>query len=36
LIDGIPFTHRYGDGAEVCVMRGIRALRGEGEQSTRS
>lgn len=36
LVDGIPFTHRYGDGAELCVMRGIRALRGEGEQGTRS
>lgn len=29
LIDGIPFTHRYGDGAEVCVMKGIQAIKGE-------
>jgi hypothetical protein len=28
LIDGIPFTHRYGDGAEVCVMKGIQAITG--------
>ena len=28
LIDGIPFTHRYGDGAEVCVMKGIQAMNG--------
>ena len=28
-IDGIPFTHRYGDGAEVCVMKGMRALYGK-------
>jgi hypothetical protein len=28
-IDGIPFTHRYGDGAEICVMKGMRALYGE-------
>lgn len=27
LIDGIPFTHRYGDGAEVCVMKGIKAMK---------
>jgi hypothetical protein len=26
--DGIPFTHRYGDGAEVCVMKSIQALKG--------
>jgi hypothetical protein len=28
LIDGIPFTHRYSDGAEICVMKGIQAMRG--------
>lgn len=28
VIDGIPFTHRYGDGAMVCVKRGIEALNG--------
>ena len=28
LVDGIPFTHRYGDGAEVCVMKGIQAMKG--------
>ena len=27
LIDGSPFTHRYGDGAEVCVMKGIQAMQ---------
>lgn len=27
MIDGIPFTHRYGDGAEICVMRGLRVLK---------
>jgi len=27
-IDGIPFTHRYGDGAEICVMKGMQALYG--------
>jgi hypothetical protein len=25
LIDGVPFTHRYGDGAEVCVARALEA-----------
>jgi hypothetical protein len=28
-IDGIPFTHRYGDGAEICVAKGMRALYGQ-------
>jgi hypothetical protein len=28
--DGIPFQHAYIDGAEICVMRGIKALRGDG------
>lgn len=28
LIDGIAFTHRYGDGAEICVMKGIQAMQG--------
>lgn len=27
LIDGIPFKHRYGDGAEICVLRGLRVLK---------
>lgn len=27
-IDGIPFKHRYGDGAEICVMKAIAALNG--------
>lgn len=31
-IDGVPFKHRYGDGAEVCVAKGIRALRGNGQR----
>jgi len=25
---GVPFQHRYGDGAEVCVMKAIKALKG--------
>jgi hypothetical protein len=28
-IDGIPFEHRYGDGAEICVMKAMRALYGK-------
>ena len=28
-IDGIPFKHRYGDGAEICVMKGMEALYGK-------
>lgn len=28
-IDGIPFKHRYGDGAEICVMKGMQALYGK-------
>jgi hypothetical protein len=28
-IDGIPFMHRYGDGAEICVMKGMQALYGQ-------
>lgn len=31
LIDGIPFKHRYGDGAEICVMRGLRMLKLRGD-----
>ena len=27
-IDGIPFQHRYGDGAEICVMKALEALAG--------
>lgn len=23
---GVEFTHRYGDGAEVCVLKGLKAL----------
>lgn len=23
---GAPFNHRYGDGAEACLVRGLRAL----------
>jgi hypothetical protein len=29
LIDGVPFSHRYGDGAEICVMKGMEALYGK-------
>lgn len=25
-VDGTPYTHRYGDGAEVCVARALEAL----------
>lgn len=32
-IDGIPFQHRYGDGAEVCVMKGLEALVGTNVRS---
>ena len=35
-VDGIPYTHRYGDGAEVCVIKGLQALGYKGEQITRS
>lgn len=31
LIEGIPFKHRYGDGAEICVMRGLRMLKLRGD-----
>jgi hypothetical protein len=24
---GVPFQHRYGDGAEVCVMKAIQAIK---------
>ena len=30
-IEGIPFEHRYGDGAEVCVTKGLQALGYSGE-----
>lgn len=30
-VDGIPFEHRYGDGAEVCVMKAIEALKFGGK-----
>lgn len=36
LIDGAPYTHRYGDGAEVCVIKALQALGYNGEQITRS
>ena len=26
LIDGIPFKHRYGDGAEICVKKALEVL----------
>ena len=28
-IDGIPFQHRYGDGANVCVQKAMEALYGK-------
>ena len=30
---GTEFKHRYGDGAEVCVMKGIKALGYEKQQT---
>ena len=24
--DGVPFRHRYGDGAEVCLIKALKAL----------
>lgn len=29
--EGADFEHRYGDGAELCVARGLLALYGEKE-----
>jgi hypothetical protein len=34
--EGVPFNHRYGDGAEVCVMKAIEAMRGNNGKTTRS
>lgn len=34
LVDGVPFTHRYGDGAEICVMKGIQAVHGHEGYTT--
>lgn len=28
-IDGVPFKHRYGDGAEKCVQRAMEVLYGK-------
>ena len=28
-INGTPFRHRYGDGAEICIMKGMEALYGK-------
>jgi len=25
-VDGVSYTHRYGDGAEACVLKGLEAL----------
>jgi hypothetical protein len=27
--EGTDFTHRYGDGAEICVAKGLEALYGK-------
>lgn len=27
--EGVDFTHRYGDGAEICVAKGLLALEKE-------
>jgi hypothetical protein len=35
-IDGVEYNHRYGDGAEVCVIKALQALGYDGEQITRS
>ena len=32
---GIEFSHRYGDGAEVCVQKAIAALANEGKLTPR-
>lgn len=29
--DGVSFTHKYDEGAEVCVMKAVAALRGSTE-----
>jgi hypothetical protein len=31
--NGTRFTHRYGDGAEVCVMKALEVLYGEHSES---
>lgn len=28
---GVEFTHRYGDGAEICVQKAITALANDGK-----
>jgi hypothetical protein len=33
LTQGVLFTHRYGDGAEVCVMKALQALHEADEVS---
>ena len=35
-LDGVEYNHRYGDGAEVCVIKGLQALGYMGEQITKS
>ena len=29
---GAGFEHRYGDGAEICVMKAIQAMRGDASK----
>jgi hypothetical protein len=36
VMNGVEYKHRYGDGAEVCVIKGLQALGYTGEQITRS
>jgi hypothetical protein len=31
--DGVSYQHRYGDGAEVCVMKAIEAIKKKEEES---
>lgn len=30
-LDGVEFTHAYGDGAEICLMKAIAALSAAGK-----
>lgn len=34
--EGTPFKHRYGDGIEVCVQKGIEALLASESQSEKA
>lgn len=32
-VDGVSYQHRYGDGAEVCVMKAIEAIKNKEKES---